>query len=86
MTRTSMLTRSIEAGSGRRFAADGGIAFVALLSSDGTWHGYPLPWHDVPASIQDILVEKGQATRTEIRRQGRVDSRNVGWALSSDDE
>ena len=81
-----MLKRSIDAGNGRRYAVEGGIAFVALPSSDGTWHGYPVPWHDVPASIQDQLIEKGQATRLQIRRQRRIDTHDVGWALSSDDE
>jgi hypothetical protein len=30
-------------GSGRRFATGHGIAFVAVPTNDGTWHGYPLP-------------------------------------------
>ena len=82
----ALLTSSVDAGSGRRYAAEEGIAFVALLSFDGTWHGYPIPWHDVPASIQDQLVEKGQVTRNQIRRQRRLDTRGVRWALSTDED
>ena len=82
----ALLKSSIDGGSGRRYAAEGGLAFMALSSTDGTWHGFPIPWHDVPASIQDELVRLGQATRNQIRRYRRVDTRDIGWALSSDDE
>ena len=82
----ALLKTSIDAGDGRRYAAEAGIAFVALPSTDGTWHGYPVPWHEVPAPIQDQLVEKGQVTRKQIKRSRRVDTTEIGWALSSDDE
>ena len=30
---------SLECEDGRRYATEGGIAFVAVSSNDGTWHG-----------------------------------------------
>lgn len=81
-----LFEEGVDDAQGHRYAARRGIAFKAQPSNDGTWHGYPLPWHDVPPDIQDILIEKGQATRRDIRRQKAADTDGIKWALKSDEQ
>ena len=68
----------------RRYATRGGIAFEAVCSGDGTWHGYPVPWQDVPRNVRDAFVAEGRVTRRETRRV--VDRSDIRWALGSDDD
>lgn len=70
---------------GKRFACRRGIAFEAKLTGDGTWHGYPVPWENVPTSVQDLMIKKGHVRRRDIRRQVKLDTGDVRWALLSDD-
>lgn len=79
----AMLTESVLEG-GRRYATREGIAFVAVPSGDGTWHGYPVPWQDVPQQVRDAFVNEDRVTRRQTRQTvGRADIR---WALGSDDD
>lgn len=78
-----MLVESILEG-GRRYATGEGIAFVAVPSGDGTWHGYPVPWQDVPRNVRDTFVNENRVTRRQTRRT--VDKANIRWALGSDDD
>lgn len=78
----AMLAESVLDG-GRRYATREGIAFVAVPSGDGTWHGYPVPWQDVPRHIGDAFVSEGRVTRHQIRRT--VDGADIRWALGSDE-
>jgi hypothetical protein len=71
---------------GHRYAARNGIAFKAQASNDGTWHGYPVPWHEVPFDIQEALIDRGQAIRRDMKRQRSIDIKNIRWALKSDEE
>ena len=77
---------SLQDEDGRRYATERGIAFAAVSSNDGTWHGFPIVWDDVPVHIQDRLVESGRVTRRQMRRYRTADRRNIVWALNSDDE
>ena len=79
----AMLTESILAENGRRYNASRGVAFTAVDSGDGTWHGYPTPWKDVPRTVRDALIRKGRVTRRETRRT--IDEADIRWALGSDD-
>lgn len=81
-----LLETSLEGEGGRRYATGRGIAFVAVSSNDGTWHGFPIPWNDVPIPVQDRLVESGRVTRRQMRRYRTADRRDIKWALNSDDE
>jgi hypothetical protein len=81
-----LFSESCEDGQGHRYAARKGIAFKAQMSNDGTWHGYPVPWDDVPSEIQDRLIDKGQVTRREMKRQKAVSANDIRWALKSDAE
>ena len=70
----------------KRYAADHGIAFCAQETGNGNWHGYPLPWKQVPNAVCRQLVAQGQTTEKEIkhvrRRQKAVDPRNDNqWAM-----
>ena len=76
----------IEGGDGRRYATERGIAFVAVSSNDGTWHGFPVAWSEVPVHMQDRLVESGRVTRRQMRRYRAAGRHDVEWALNSDDE
>ena len=79
----SMLTASVSAEDGRRYATRRGIAFVAVSSGDGTWHGYPIPWRDVPRKVRDSFVSARRVRRRETRRA--VNAADIRWALGSDD-
>ena len=79
----SMLTESVSEEDGRRYATRRGIAFVAVSSGDGTWHGYPIPWRDVPRKVRDSFVSARRVRRRETRRA--VNAADIRWALGSDD-
>lgn len=78
----AMLAESVLEG-GRRYATRRNIAFVAVPSGDGTWHGFPLPWQDVPRNVRNAFVRAGRVTLRETRRT--VDRGDIRWALGSDD-
>ena len=79
----AMLAESVLADDGRRYATREGTAFVAVSSGDGTWHGYPVPWQDVPRNVVDAFVSQGRVARRSTRRPvNRTDTR---WPLESDD-
>ena len=77
---------SVSGSDGLPYAAARGIAFVARNSGDGTWHGYPVPWNDVPSDVQDKLIQAGQARRADLRRQPTIRQSDLRWALATDDE
>ena len=79
----AMFAESVLVEDGRRYATRRGIAFVAVCSGDDTWHGYPVPWQDVPRNVRDAFVCEGRVTRRETRRT--VNRANIRWALGSDD-
>ena len=78
----AMLAESVLADD-RRYATRRGIAFVAVRSGDGTWHGYPVPWQDVPRRVQDGFIRDGLVTPRQTRQT--VDKADIRWALGSDD-
>ena len=79
-----MLAESVTAEDGRRYATRRGIAFVAVPSGDGTWHGYPLPWKNVPRNIRNGFVEEGRVRRRQTRQT--ASHTGVRWALATDDD
>lgn len=74
-----------EAGTGRRFVTDQGIAFEAKATGDGSWHGYPIPWDDVPALVKDILVDQGKVRNKHLRRYASFSKAAIYWALETDE-
>ena len=71
---------------GHRYATERGVAFMAVSSNDGTWHGFPVPWSEVPVHIQDRFVASGRVTRRQMRRYRTAGRHDIEWALDSDDE
>lgn len=80
-----MFEASTLAEDGRRYATRNGIAFVAVNSNDGTWHGYPIPWQDVPDQIRRSFIDQGAVTGRAIRRQ-TIPPGDIQWALDTDDD
>lgn len=72
--------------SGRRYATARGVAFVAVRTDDKTWHGYPLPWQDVPAELKDRWREQGLVTRRDLNRYLDKAPGDIHWALETDDD
>lgn len=84
-----LLASSVSHG-GQRYAAARGIAFCGQLTSGETWHGYPIPWRDVPSGVRQALEHAGQVTSREIKQGMRAQKaadpkRHLTWALNSDD-
>lgn len=84
-----LLTNSVLHGR-KRYAAERGIAFCAQETNDGTWHGYPVPWKQVPTDVRQRLIATGQATpgdiRRNLRRQRSIDpNRGPQRAFRQDD-
>ena len=69
----------------RRYATRRGVAFEAKPTEDGTWHGYPLPWEDVPAWLKDRWLDDGSVTKREVRRYFSRPKKDIRRALESDD-
>ena len=80
----AMLAQSVLAGDDRRYATGRGIAFVAVPSGDGTWHGYPLPWKDVPRDVRNTFIRERRVRRSETRRT--ANQTGIRWALATDDD
>lgn len=72
-------------GSGKRYATARGMAFVAHDTQDGTWHGYPVPWNDVPAELKENWMAAGRVTRRDVARYGEFACNDIDWSLGSDD-
>ena len=73
-------------GSGKRWATSEGIAFVAQGTNDGTWHGYPEPWHKAPPELVEKWLAAGVVTPQQLRRYNDFPRNDVRWALESDVE
>lgn len=71
---------------GRRYATQRGIAFEAKPSADGTWHGFPIPWEDVPAWIKDAWIDQRLVKLSEVKRYLSRPAKDIKWALESDDD
>lgn len=65
--RAKELLEGSEPHAGKRFATDGEMAYCAREHRPGSWHGYPVGWREVPASIRSRWLRAGRVSRTEIR-------------------
>lgn len=64
-----LLQKSVLEGK-KRYAADQGRAFCAQ-QHDGAknrWHGFPVGWRDVPASVRQQLLTSGALTPRDVKR------------------
>jgi hypothetical protein len=84
--RLFMISEHDPEGSGKVFATHRGMAFVALASADGTWHGYPEPWNKVPPALKDKWREAKVVSASDLRRYAEFPRGSIRWALESDDD
>jgi hypothetical protein len=73
-------------GSGKRYATARGVAFVAQPSADGSWHGYPEPWHKVPSELKDKWLAAKIVSTHDLKHYSDFPRTNINWALESDDD
>jgi hypothetical protein len=74
----------VDHASGRRFATARGIAFEAKPTEDGTWHGFPIPWVDVPDEHRRQWLKEGKVTHREIKKFLSFSWNDIHWALVTD--
>ena len=65
-----LLDKSIADGR-KRYATARKSVFCAQSANDGTWHGYPVSWIEVPQNVIDELIDAGEITREDMRRQSK---------------
>jgi hypothetical protein len=68
-----------------RYATMRGIAFEAKDTADGTWHGYPVPWEQVPAAIKDDWIDQELVSSGQVDRYFSRQKKDIHWALETDD-
>lgn len=81
-----MFATAVIGDDGRRYATQRGIAFAAKDTNDGSWHGYPIPWEDVPADIKDDWLAKQLVGELQVTRYLSRAKKDIRWALETDDE
>ena len=65
----ALLDQSLDdSSSGARFSTRDGMAFAARLTGGEVWHGYPVPWSEVPEAIRESMIAKQQVTRRQIKK------------------
>jgi len=72
-------------GSKKVYATASGVAFVAQPTADGSWHGYPVPWNQVPAELKERWLAAKNVSRRDLRRFANFSSSDLDWALDTDD-
>lgn len=68
----------------RRFATELGVAFEAKPTSDGTWHGFPIPWESVPPWIVRQWRREGKVSKRQLSLYWSRGVDDIRWALDSD--
>ncbi len=53
---------------GARFGSKDGMAFAAQLTGGDVWHGYPVPWSEVPETVREAMIASGKVTRRQIKK------------------
>jgi len=71
---------------GRRFATARGMAFEAKPTEDGTWHGYPVPWEQVPEELTHKWRAAGEVSKRDLRRYLSKPKTDYKWPLESDED
>jgi hypothetical protein len=70
MARARELLQSSLVEGKQRYAVDQGRAFCAQQhdAAKNRWHGYPIGWRDVPASVRQQLLKSGAVTSRDMKR------------------
>jgi len=75
----------VDKSSGLRYATAEGIAFEAKLTRDGTWHGFPIPWVNVPFAIKNDWLHSEVVTRRQMKKYFSFDKNDIHWAMTTGD-
>ena len=62
------LLRNSEPDGHKRYAVFEGQAFCAQEHAQGTWHGYPVGWVQVPEAIRSRWRAEGALRKRDMRR------------------
>ncbi|WP_411286573.1 hypothetical protein [Phenylobacterium sp.] len=54
--------------SGARFGTLDGMAFAARLTDGDIWHGYPVPWSEVPDAVREGMIAAQKVTRRQVKK------------------
>jgi hypothetical protein len=73
-------------GSSRRYATRRGVAFAAHDTRDGSWHGFPIPWNDVPSELKDQWVSQSLVSPRDLRKYSDKLKSDTSWALETDED
>lgn len=73
-------------GSKKRYATERGIAFAARETGCGIWHGYPIPWDEVPDELRVEWQNQGRVGAKDIKRYSNKPPKDTRWPLETDDE
>ncbi len=70
MTRARELLQSSIVEGKKRYSVDQGRAFCAQQhdAAKNRWHGYPIGWRDVPASVRQQLLKSGAVRPRDMKR------------------
>ena len=56
-------------GGGKLYAVHEGRAYCAQRHGDDSWHGYPVGWVEVPASLRRAWIKAGRLQRRDVKRR-----------------
>ena len=67
-----LLNTSVEAG-GARYNIDGDYCYQAFPhATDGSgetfWHGFPIPWQELPTEAKNLLIAKDRLTNVAYKK------------------
>ena len=74
----------VDEASGRRYATAEGIAFEAKSTADGSWHGFPIPWENVPIQIKNSWLRSNVVSKRDLKRFFRFNKEDIHWAMQRD--
>ena len=63
------LLRESEPVEGKRYNCFKGQAYCAQKHGEDTWHGYPIPWEDVPPWLTKKWRAEGRVSRRDMKRR-----------------
>jgi hypothetical protein len=76
----------VDDASGRRYATAQGIAFEAKSTADGSWHGFPIPWENVPYGIKSSWLRSKTVSKREVKKFFQFERNDIHWAMQTDAE
>jgi hypothetical protein len=85
-TRAQELLDQSEVMGQKRVATRHGLAFVAQMSGNGTWHGYPESWDRIDAPILAQWLAERRIRRRDLRQWASQELIRNAWRELEDAE